>query len=50
MSFDDQYYLGEQMTVTDNMVVSDVHTGKNGMITYKFTDIYNQSYWTEVLE
>lgn len=50
MTFDDQYYLGEQMTVTDNMVVSDVHTGKNGMITYKFTDIYNQSYWTEVLE
>lgn len=50
MSFDDQYLLGEQMTVTDNMVISDVHTGKEGLIAYKFTDLYNQSYWTETLK
>ena len=50
MTFDDQYMLGETMTVTDKMVISDVHTNMKNLITYKFTDLYNQSYWTEVLK
>ena len=43
----DSYYLGEQMTVTDNMVISNVDVGEGDVkVTYRFTDIYNQQYWT----
>lgn len=43
----DSYYLGEQMTVTDNMVISNVDVGEGDVkVTYLFTDIYNQKYWT----
>ena len=41
----DSYFLGEQMTVTDNMVISNVDVG-DVKVTYRFTDIYNQQYWT----
>ncbi len=44
----DSYYLGEQMTVTDNMVISNVDVGDGDVkVTFRFTDIYNQQYWTE---
>lgn len=44
----DSYYLGEQMTVTDNMVISNVDVGEGDVkVTFRFTDIYNQQYWTE---
>ncbi len=44
----DSYYLGEQMTVTDNMLISNVDVGEgNVKVTFRFTDIYNQQYWTE---
>ncbi len=43
----DSYYLGEQMTVTDNMVISNVDVGEGDVkVTFRFTDIYNQQYWT----
>ena len=43
----DSYFLGEQMTVTDNMVISNVDVGEGDVkVTYRFTDIYNQQYWT----
>ena len=43
----DSYYLGEQMTVTDRMEISNVDVGEGRVqVTYRFTDIYNQSYWT----
>ena len=43
----DSYYLGEQMTVTDEMVISNVDVGDGEVnVTYRFTDIYNQQYWT----
>ncbi len=46
--FLDSYYLGEQMTVTDEMEISNVSVGSGALkITYCFTDIYNQEYWTE---
>lgn len=45
--YEDSYYLGEPMTVTDEMVISNVDIGDgDGKVTYRFTDIYNQSYWT----
>lgn len=47
----DSYYLGEQMTVTDNMVISNEYVGDGGVyISYRFTDIYNNQYWTAGLE
>jgi len=43
----DSYYLGEQMTVTEQMEISNVDVGEGRVqVTYRFTDIYNQSYWT----
>ena len=47
----DSYYLGETMTVTENMVVSDVIIDDNPLkITYCFTDIYNQEHWTDAID
>lgn len=44
----DSYYLGEPITVKDNMTISDTEIGEGkSIITYRFTDIYNQEYWTE---
>ena len=43
----DSYYLGEQMVVTEHMEISNVDVGEGKVrITYRFTDIYNQQYWT----
>ncbi len=45
------YYLGDQMIVTDTMEISNVHVGDGDVqITYKITDIYDNSYWTAVLD
>ena len=47
----DSYYLGEQMTVTGEMVISNVDVGEGNLrVTYRFTDIYNQQYWTPAFE
>ena len=49
--YQDSYYLGEQMTVTSDMVVSNVDVGSGKVrITYRFTDIYNQEYWADAIE
>jgi len=49
--YENTYYLGEPMTVTANMEISNVDVGEGPVqITYRFTDIYNQQYWTPVLE
>ncbi len=46
--YEDSYYLGEPMTVSGDMIISDTEIGDgNSVITYRFTDIYNQEYWTE---
>ena len=43
----DSYYLGEQMIVSDRMEISNVDVGAGRVqVTYRFTDIYNQAYWT----
>ena len=46
----DSYYLGEQMTVTEDMTISNVDVGEGAVrVTYRFTDIYNQQYWTPAI-
>ena len=43
----DSYYLGEQMIVSERMQISNVDVGEGRVqVTYRFTDIYNQAYWT----
>ena len=45
--YQDSYFLGDQMTVTENMEISNVDVGEGKVkVTYRFTDIYNQQYWT----
>lgn len=49
--YQDSYYLGQPMKVTDDMEISNVSVGdKKARITYCFTDIYNNRYWTPTLE
>ncbi len=44
----DSYKLGEQMTVTDSMKISNTDVGSGAVkLMYRFTDIYNEEYWTE---
>ncbi|MBP3569261.1 MAG: peptidase C11 [Lachnospiraceae bacterium] len=45
--YQDSYFLGDQMVVTENMEISNVDVGEGKVkVTYRFTDIYNQQYWT----
>jgi hypothetical protein len=45
--FDNSYFLGEQMVVSGDLMVSNVNIGEfKCMVTYRLTDIYNNSYWT----
>ncbi len=46
--YDDTYYLGEPMTVTGDLVLSDGTFGSDRLlVTYRFTDLYGQTYWSE---
>ncbi len=48
--YQDSYYLGEPMKVTDKMEISNVDVGTGAVkLMYRFTDIYNQEYWSEAL-
>ena len=43
----DSYMLGEQLVVEGELVISDVYVDEDAAkLTYLFTDIYNQKYWT----
>ena len=43
----DSYMLGEQLIVDGEIVISDVYVDADATnLTYLFTDIYNQQYWT----
>ena len=47
----DSYMLGEQLIVEGELQISDVYVDADmANLTYLFTDIYNQSYWTEPVE
>ncbi len=48
-SFDNSYFLGEPMTVTANMELSNVPVNAPVSLCYRFTDLYQQHYWTPVL-
>jgi len=48
--YSDSYMLGEQMTLSEDPEISNVDVGSGDTrVTYRFTDIYNQYYWTPVL-
>lgn len=43
----DSYMLGEQLVVDGELTISDVYVdAESAKLTYVFTDIYNQKYWT----
>ncbi len=43
----DSYMLGEQLIVDGELVISDVYMDEDAArLTYLFTDIYNQQYWS----
>lgn len=47
----DSYLFGETLTVAGTPEVSDLYLGDDAtLILYRFTDMYQQHYWTEVLE
>ena len=44
----DSYMLGEQMTVSSNMQISNTSVGDGPVkIMYKFTDLYNHEAWSD---
>ncbi len=46
----DSYRLGDPIKVTKNMEISNVDVGPGKvLLTYRFTDIYNQEYWSDSL-
>lgn len=48
--YQDSYILGDTLTVSDNMRISNTDVGDGNIkIMYCFTDIYNQEYWTEAI-
>ncbi len=48
--FQDAYYLGEEQVVDDDMPITNNKIGSPTKVTYRFTDIYNQAYWTPAIE
>ena len=50
-TYQDSYFLGEPMTVTAEMEISNVDIGAESVCaTYRFTDLYNQHYWTAPIQ
>ena len=53
-SFQQNYYIGKQVVVDkpmSEMVINNLPVGEgNVLVTFKFTDIYGQEYWTPFLE
>ncbi len=50
-SYQDSYYLGDPLTVpAGGLTVSDVYLSDTYSATYRFTDIYGQTYWTPVMD
>ncbi|MBR4959366.1 MAG: peptidase C11, partial [Clostridia bacterium] len=47
----DSYMFGERLVVEDMLYLSDVYIDADAAsLTYQFTDIYNQKYWTEPVQ
>lgn len=48
--YQDSYYLSEPVTVSENMTISNVDVGDGEVkLMYRFTDTYNQEYWSEAI-
>ncbi len=43
----ESYYLGDTMVVENNMTISNTYLNGTTVVTYRFTDMYNGTYWTE---
>ena len=50
LEYQDSYLIGDPMSVTADMQVSNVTISSDVKILYCFTDIYNQSYWSEAID
>ena len=49
--YQDSYMLGEQLTVSGDLKLSDVELKDGALkITYLFTDRYNQEYWSAAID
>ena len=50
-SYENTYFLGEPMTVDGALEISNVDVGSGAVsLCYRFTDIYQQHYWTPPIE
>ena len=50
MLIENSYYLGDQMVVSGELTVSNISIGNaRCMVTYRLTDIYNNTYLTPAL-
>ena len=47
--YNGSYMLGDQMTVTEEMIIENVDLGDSTKTAYLFTDIYGHDYWTETV-
>ncbi|MBO7600306.1 MAG: hypothetical protein J6S95_04050, partial [Lachnospiraceae bacterium] len=47
----DSYYLGEPMTLGDTIEIANIDLKDKSKINavFKFTDLYQQNYWTPVI-
>lgn len=48
--YQDSYYLGNSITVTDDMEIANTDVGGSVKIVYQLTDIYNQTHYTAAIE
>ncbi len=49
-SYQDEYILGDPMTVTDSMVISNTVVGDGKLkLSYCFTDLYQNEFWSETI-
>ncbi|MBR3563574.1 MAG: peptidase C11 [Clostridia bacterium] len=47
----DTYYISDQITYTGSFTIGNMNVGKDtARVMYRFTDIYQQTYWTEDIE
>ena len=47
--YQDSYMLGDPMTYDGTLTVSDTYVNGRLRVLYRFTDIYDQQYWSEAL-
>ena len=49
--YQDTYFLGDTMTVSGKLEITNVRMGDgNARVNYRFTDIYQQHYWTPAVD